>query len=114
VTDFRELCEASAAVRTARAAWRQRVHDDPAVLGDILATKPAELEGVLLVDLVLWLPGFGESKLKRLGQHAITGTRQVNLLVTLGDASERTRHWLASELRQLGDFYRPLSMELAA
>lgn len=105
---------ASRRLATERADWRRRIHNDPALLGEVLATRPAALDEVLLTDLVRWLPGVGPAKLERLGARAVGHTRRVNLLVPLGRSSTRTRQWLAGELRQMGGFYRQVSLEVAA
>ena len=58
------------------------------------------VENVLLVDLVRWLPKFGDVKLRNLCARAVKD--QINLGVTLGRASKATRAWVLVTVKAPG------------
>lgn len=65
-------------------------------LGDVMRDWPAELASVPLVDLIRWTRGKGPCHgraVVEIGRRAVRD--KVNLMVPLGDASARSREWVA-------------------
>jgi hypothetical protein len=66
-------------------------------LDDVLSNPPDALASVALVDLIRWCrsrsPLQRQSSLIRIGRRAVSDN--VNLLVPLGEASVRSRDWVA-------------------
>lgn len=66
-------------------------------LEDVMADPPAALAAVALVDVIRWCrstaPSQGRPAVVQIGQQAVRD--DVNLLVPLGEASARSRAWVA-------------------
>jgi hypothetical protein len=95
-----DLSMRSAKIRTARRCWKEALHDEPKRVLEVLDAPPDELATVPLPDLLLWVRGFGPEKLYHLGARAASAHQRVNLLIPLGRASNRTRQWVAYEIRK--------------
>ena len=95
-------------VRTARARLRgqlrQRKHDAPAVLANLLINPPSYMTTLPIGDVLAWLPGWGERTVAQvLGRHsvnplaAITGERTTRT-GCVAVLTARQRRVLADEL----------------
>ena len=80
--------------RLAMADLRARLVSERGALADVMLNVPAELERMAIVDVVRLAYGKRSARsIERLGRLAVWDG--VNLLMPLGEASERTRRWVA-------------------
>jgi len=92
----------STEVRQARSRIRRGLADGTLALSHVIGNPPACLHTVFLFELATWRRGWSRSKLRELGARAIRD--QVNLAIAAGDASDRTRTWLADRDREHGPY----------
>lgn len=91
MTEIRALAHAK---RRGMAAVRRKLRTGELTLGDVMAAQPAELNDVLLVDVLRWARRCGGKRVAEIvGREALRD--QVNLMVPLGRASARSRAWVA-------------------
>jgi len=80
---------------------RRELRSGALTLPQVVRERPGPLRPLALFALVLEVPGFGCRRLGRLNQRAIAD--DMNLAVTLGEASERTLKWLVREIAGLDE-----------
>jgi hypothetical protein len=102
----------SAAKRGEKGRLRAAVRAGDLQVGELLARPPECLSDTVMMDIVLWKPRFGLHKQAALGRRALA--KQVNLLGTVGNASERSRSWLAREIGEGPAFYDATRLDVAA
>lgn len=84
------------------AAIKRELRTGVLTLAEAMATKPQELRDVLLVDVIRWSRRTRSApSTAHLGNLAMS--ENVNLLMTVGKASARSRAWVAEN----GDCWRP-------
>lgn len=94
MNDMLAMNAQSAELRRARAAVRLGLATGTLPLAELLADPPAEILGVTLLDVLKMLRGrHADRRLwqHRLGQAALRDG--INVLVTIGQSSQRTREW---------------------
>jgi hypothetical protein len=91
-----EACAVSAQVRKEQARVKRDIRLGRVSVADVLADPHGPFERVMLWRLCTFLPRFGNEKLRRLNVRAMSAG--VNLLCPLGQASQRSREWLAAEV----------------
>lgn len=88
-----EALQAANVRRVEVSQWKRRLKRNPHAVRMALATRPAEIAHVPLVEMLAWarVGGLRSVAMEELGrQAALDG---VNLLVPLGRASVKTRSW---------------------
>lgn len=85
-------------IRIAKAQAIRSLRTGELSIYDAITDQTDALAKVMLPDLLLAAPFFGREKLRHVGRRAVRDN--VNLLTTLGAASQRTREWLATDLAQ--------------
>ena len=91
--------------RQGRARIRRGLHHGTVTLDDILTDPPRCLHALPVADIVRWCRGVDRVSVWELNRHAIRDG--VNLLVTVGMASERTRRWVLDHQPHTIDRHRP-------
>ena len=87
--------------RLEKAHVRRALRSGALTLPQVVRERPGALRPLALFALVLELPGFGCRRLSRLNELAIAD--DINLAVTLGEASECTLEWLVRQIARLDD-----------
>jgi hypothetical protein len=87
--------------RLEKAQVRRDLRSGALTLPQVVRERPGALRPLTLFALVLELPGFGCRRLSRLNGLAIAD--DINLAVTLGEASERALEWLVRQIASLDD-----------
>jgi len=88
------LAERSTQVRQANKRVRHALADGRLTIVDTMRDQPAELADRALFEILLLARGVGRKRLQELNTRAIEDG--VNLALTLGDADESTRRWVAA------------------
>lgn len=84
------------ATKKARAQVRKQLHERQITLVEIVEDPPVCMSRVLLPDLLKMEPWTGVTRINRLGRDA--SWAGINLFVTVGGMSNRTRGWLVEQL----------------
>jgi hypothetical protein len=84
-----------------KAHLRRGLRSGAVTLPHVARERPGPLRPIPLFAIVLELPGIGCRRLSRLNQRAIAD--DINLAVTLGEASDRTLKWLVHEISGLDE-----------
>ncbi len=83
--------------RMAKAGVKARLRSGSLSLADVMNDPPPELARALLIDVIRWTRSYGRGgrgpAIEALGRHALRD--HVNLMVPLGEASQRSRTWVA-------------------
>jgi hypothetical protein len=81
--------------RLALAAVKRALRNGALTLDAAMADPPAELANYPLIDVIRWTRtrGYGTPAITAIGRQALRDS--VNLMVPLGDASTRSRAWVA-------------------
>lgn len=94
MSDMAVLNVQSAVLRGARAKIRRDLVSGATTIADLLNDPPPEIQGVTVLDLLKMRRGQNADVRgwqHRLGQAALRD--RVNVLITVGAASQRTRDW---------------------
>jgi hypothetical protein len=83
--------------RTAAAALKTRLRQRAVSLREILEDPPDELGRYLTWEVLLWAPGIGRTRLRRLNARAMR-QGHVNFAAPLGALTTRQRRWLTDQL----------------
>lgn len=90
--------EASTLLRGQRAKIRRKLQTDPRALHRVVLNPPECLHRVPVVDVLRWCcASRSNQSIVRIG--AMAARDRINLLVELGNASERTRTWVTEHAR---------------
>lgn len=88
------MAERSTQVRQANKRGRHALADGRLTIADTMRDQPDELAHRALFEILLLARGVGRKRLQELNTRAIEDG--VNLALTLGDADESTRRWVAA------------------
>jgi hypothetical protein len=88
------FAERSTKVRQANKRVRHALADGRLTIADAMRDQPTELANRALFEILLLARGVGRKRLQKLNTRAIEDG--VNLALTLGDADESTRRWVAA------------------
>ena len=88
------LARRSLQVRQATSRLRHALATGELTIADVMRDRPAALCEHTLFEIVLMARGIGRTRLRELNSRAIDDA--VNLAVTLRDADQYTRRWVAA------------------